>query len=126
MNFSEASLAIVLRTLQPVIDMFTNGAASNLVDALGDRGAAIRILGEQLFQLGEAIENAARGGLSEDLIHAIVLEAADVPAALKLLQHPENVQMIDGKLVVADDDVDPTASASGSDASTPDLGSNSD
>lgn len=116
MRFDEASLAIVLRTVQPVIDMFSNGAASHVVDAIGDRGAAVRIVGEQLAELGAAMEDAARKGWSEELIHRCVTESQDVPRAVKLLAHPAEPVELNGRLVVADDDVpDPNLGDSTSD-----------
>lgn len=104
MHFSEATLAILIRTLVPVADMFSNGGGTLVLDEVGDRGEAIEKLGQEIAELGGAIKTAARGGMTEAQIHQIVLEAKDVPEALKLLKDPSTPVLLDGVETDADDD----------------------
>lgn len=104
-NFSEASLSLLFRTGFPLVDMFTGGAGSRVLDEVGDRAAACKIACTEGAEFFAAVEAAARGGQTEDQIHAVVLQARDLPEALKLLKDPSATVQLDGESVTADDDL---------------------
>lgn len=106
MQFSDATLAILMRTLVPVADMFTNGGGTLALDEIGDRGEAIEILGTEIAELGGAIKTAARNGATEAQIAAVIQQAKDVPEALKLLKSPSVAVTLDGEQKDADDDTE--------------------
>lgn len=109
MSFSLATLETLLATMIPVADTFTGGAVANGLDEIGDRACAAKIAATEAAELFEAVENAARKGISLGVISNIVAQAKDVAEAKKLLVDPSAVVELDGVATTADDDVDPDA-----------------
>lgn len=115
-NFRQATISILYRTIVPTVDMFTNGGATAVSDKIGDRAAAAEIACIEAAELFGAIKDAERGGMTEEQIAEIVAQSKDVALAKKLLADPSATVVLDGEETTADDDAPATGAENGKNA----------